>query len=374
MSDFTNLTEASYVVQLQDRVTGDPVPGCSFDVGEGQFSRLLDGISSAEFSIPGGSCGCDCVPTSRSQELAFYRDDSPEEPAWIGPVVRVVDDEAAGTIRINAFDRLYWVEGAPASRDIIYKIIEIDIVEVFAELLRDAEIYEDPNLGWFYKSSFGQLPPDGDLLVQSGVLKGESLWSAIAGYAKSALDFTVVGPHLYWGSPEVPIGDGPTLTSDSWTTPPIIDRDFGTVSRVQVSASNNIVAVCPEGDEEPLASGDGKRTLFLQDTLLNTLEEAKARACEVYAQNSRASDFIITGDGSLSPAFPHGLRGLVPGRNYRVEASGQCLESEEDLLQLFNVVVRIGSKADPSRQLRELSVAADFRRPGTEGAAERQSA
>jgi hypothetical protein len=340
---------------------------------------VLDGISSAELTIPVNGCNCDCIPDGRQHELAFYRDDCPEEPAWIGPVVRIVDDDAAGTIRIAAYDRLYWVEGSPTSRAIVHEVPnEVDIVEVFGELLADAELYEDPNIDWYYKQVNGNLPPLGDLLVEAKLLEGESIWSAIAGYAKSALDFTMVGTQLYWGSPEIPIEDGPLLTSNAWNNPPIIDRDFGAVvTRVVVFGSNGVQASCPTKEEEERMvdlDGSGKRTIFVTDTLLNTEAEAEARACEIYAQNSTASDFIITGDGSLSSAFPHGLKGLIPGRNYRVEADGQCLSTREDLLQLFNVVVRIGSRARPNRTLTETGVAADFRRPGSDGSAERQSA
>jgi hypothetical protein len=377
---FSPLTEATYTVVVQKRSTGAEVGGCRFTQGNGGFTRVLDGISSGEVTVPASGCSCDCIPDGRNHELAFYRDDCPDEPAWVGPIVRIVDDAAAGTIRIQAYDRLYWVEGAPASRDILYGAPnEIDIVELFAEFLEDAALYEDPNIDYWYRGSPGNLPPLGDLLLESNVEQYGSIYSGMIGLAKSSLDFTMVGPHLYWGSPSVPIAKGPPLNSSHWSTPPIIDRDFGSVtSRVIVTAAGGVLGIYPplSEREEPSQRGDGNRTVFIADTNLNTQAEANSKARDVYLQNSGPTDFIITGDGSLSDKFPHDLKGLIPGRLYPVTADGQCLQADADELQLFNVVVEIGDGSAESKNnnLFERRVAGDFAKPGSEGSAERQSA
>lgn len=370
------LTEATYEVAVQDRSTGAVLGGCRFTEGTASFNRGLNIISQAEITTPSRGCECECIPEDRSAELAFYRSDQPEEPVWVGPITRVVDDPAANTIRIAAFDRLYWAEGAPASRDIVYSAPnEIDIVELFDQLMTEAVNYEDPVIDRYFGGKFGALPPLGGLLVESSLQQNESVWSVIAGLSKSALDFTMVGPHLYWGSPTIPIERGSPITSDAWETPPIIDRDFGSVgSRVIVTIGGGLKGIYPPLTETETATAGGKRTLFVADTSLNTQAEADAKAKDVYDQNSAPVDFVITGDGSLSSRFPGTVADLVPGRLYPVTAFGQCLQTDEDLLQLFNVVVEIGSRSLPGQRMTEARVAADFAKPGVESSAERVSA
>lgn len=377
------LTEATYEIKVLDRYTGRPVPGCTFDQGdiEADFNRTLDGISGASLiqRISSADCvngqlpECDCDIIERRHELAFFRSDRPSEPAWVGPITRRVDDPFQGTIRIVADDRLYWWEGAVALRNLINQLPnEINGREIVLQLFELAEEYADPGAGldFWYEGVNGQLPPDFQVFVESKLKAGESVWGAIAGYAKSILDFTVVGPHLYWGVPEIPIKDGPKLTPDMWAAPPVIDRDAGGVAtQVIVVGAGGVTGIYPAKDVD---RGFGKRAIFVSDTNLNSQLEADTLAKAIYEQNETASDFIITGEGSLSANFPLSLHELIPGRIFPVCATGQCLETE-DVLRLFNVVVQIGTVANPSRCLVEKAVKADFQRPGSEGKAERQS-
>lgn len=366
---FSRITEATYEVVVQVRGTGEEV--CSFDEGEGNFGRALDQVSTAEWEFPiEDGCGCDCPVIERQHELAFYRDDWPE-PAWIGPILRTVPGSGNSSLRINAVDRLYWSEGAPSSRDIVYQAPnEIEIVDLMEELFAEADRYEVTDL---YREFRGGLPPAAGLLVESKLRQGESVWSQIVSKAKSVVDFTVVGPHLYWGSPEIPIEDGPTITSAHFDVPPIVDRDAGSVvTQVVVTAAGGVVGIYPPlGEETDL--GLGKRTEFISDTNLNTEAEATARAFEIFEANKAPSVFVITGEGTLSPDFPLPLHELIPGRNFLVTADGPCLEPSDELLQLFNLVVEIRTEAGPVKQLREYRVAGDFGDTGSQGKSERQS-
>lgn len=366
---FSRLTEASYRVEVRDRYTEATV--CVFDEGEGVFTRTLDGTTTAEWIVPADCGACDCPVTERRHELAFIRDDWPEA-AWVGPIVRTVDDAAQGTIRYNAVDRLYWWQGAAASRDIIYQAPnERDAVALFEEMAQVADEFADANLQRLFDGD--RLPPAAGLLVESKVKAGESVWSAMVGLAKSVIDFTVVGPQLYWGSPEIPIEDGPAILPTHFTAVPILDRDAeSVVTQVVVVGAGGVRGVYP-ANSDVVDIGYGHRTEFISDTNLNNVAEASAAAREIFEQNSTPSTFIITGEGSLDSSFPVPLHELIPGRNFLVTATGQCLEASEELVQLFNVIVEIRTEADPGKRLREYRVAADFGKPGSSGAAERIS-
>lgn len=370
-SNFSRLTEATYRVEVRNRLTGNIVSGCQLHDTKASFTRTLDGISKADIEISTKGCSaCDCLPVERRDELVFIRDDW-DEPAWVGPILRSVDDSALGTRRIVAEDRLWWWQGTAALRDIAHLAPkEIDAVQAFAELISQAEQFQPSLLDYWFKSELRKLPPLAEVDIEVDVAENESLWSVMAGIAKTLVDYTVVGPHLYWGSPEVPVSDGPCLTGDMWVSPPAIDRDAsGVISQVQVIGAGGITGVYPP---TPADSIFGKKTEFVSDTNLNSQSEVDAAAQEIYTQNSTPSDFVITGDGSMSPNFPLPLHELIPGRNFPIKIEGACL-STEDFLQLTNVVVELQSIAGPSRRWKETRVALDFARPGTAGSAERAS-
>lgn len=365
---FSRITEATYTVEIRDRYNGATI--CTFDEGVGNFSRTLDGVSAAEFTVAADCGACDCPVQERRHELAFIRDDWPE-PAWIGPIVRTVDDDAQGTIRYNAWDRLYWWEGVPAARDVINESPnEIDVVTLVETLAAMNEAYQPTGLQRKFDSA--RVQDLSGLLVESRLKQGESVWSVLVGLAKSVLDFTAVGEQLYWGAPEIPIADGPQILPAHFVSPPILDRDAeSVVSQVVVIGAAGATGVWPpEGQDAD--QGLGKRTEFISDTNLNTVTEATDRARELYEINKQPTTFIITGEGSLSEDFPVPLHELIPGRNFLVTASGQCLESSEEKVQLFNLIVEVRTEANPVKQLVEYRVAADFGVAGL-GAAERQS-
>lgn len=373
------LTRGTYRVEIRDKDTGEIVDGCDLknQIVKGSFNRTLDGISEAELlvTLPQDNCKssghCDCAVTERQHELAITRLDRPNEPAWVGPITRTVDDPFQGNIAYRAKDRLFWAEGAQALRALAHEAPnEVDIVQVFRELLDLIDAYQDTGLDSYFEGRFGQLPPLGELLVEIGIEPGDSLYSSMLGLAKNSLDWTVVGPHLYWGSPTIPVKDGPTITPIHFSSPPIIDRDANnTTSQVVVTGAGGIRGVFPEVDTD---TGRGRRSLFVSDNTLNTQTEANALAQTIYEQNSQPNDFIITGDGSVSDSFPLPLHELIPGRLFPIRAEGQCLESDEDLVQLFNVVVEFESLGTPLL-IRETRVALDFRPVRAAGSAQRQS-
>lgn len=363
---FAPFTQATYRITIQDRETGRPVPGCSLTSGEARFGRKYRGISQAAVTVPQRTCSCDCIVDDGSQELAFYRSDSPAEPAWIGPVARLTDDPETGDLTIAAFDRLYWAEGAPASRPIRFSTPnEIDVVDLAELLLIDAERYEPTGLLRGFRGVTGQTPPKSGLKIEQVLDTGESIWSVFDRLSRTSLAYSVVGRNLYWGSPRIPIDEGPRILSTHWRARPSIERNLSrTATRVRVTGSNNVVGEWPPTTEDEVPRGSGRRTLFFTNSQLNSQDEATTAAREIYFQNSGPSDFIVTGSNTLDESFPHGMEGLVPGRLYPVEARATCLETSE-LLELVNVSVRIEAQASPAQVWKEAGVAADFQEPGT---------
>lgn len=367
------ITEAFYRVEVRNRATGRTVPGCVFEEGEGDYSRTLDGISEATFStVRSPGCDeCDCVPVARRDELAIIRSDR-KEPAWVGPILRVVDDPETGLFEFKARDRLYWWEGAPAIADVITPgETEMPIVELIAEYIRQMEKSSGVEIDHRFRSSGDGKPPASDASVTAFIEVGDSIYSDFKNLSDTLFDFTVVGQNLYWGAPRVPITNGPALDGSHWVNRPLIDRDASeVVSQVIMVGTSDVIERFPP---EPLDIGYGLRTTTVSDSNINTRSEALAAAEALYEANSRPTDFIVTGGGSLSPDFPLPMHELIPGRRFPVRISGSCLEASAEL-ELFNLIVEFGSVARPTRGLKELRVAADFSQPGALGGAERQSA
>lgn len=371
---FSPLTDATYELTARDRITGEPISGCSFDDVdlEGSFSRGLDTLGNLmEITVRLGGCeACSCKATERVTELHLTRDDW-EEAAFVGPLLRTVDDPYQQTLRYVSQDRGYWWTGAPSPRD--YDVTDRDTVLIFEDLIGLAEEYERSGLNTEYSGVGGPTPPLSKLEIDFDLLAGRSVFEQMASLAKSGVDFAVVGPHLYWGAPAIPLQKGPQLRSEVWgQQQPIVDRDATSVAtKVVVTGAGGITASYPSVEVD---LGYGKRTLFINDTNLDDVEEALALAQRTYEQNVEPSPFVITGDGTLSTAFPQPLHKLIPGRLYDVVVEGQCLEASETM-RLSGITVEFGTQlVKGTRQIKEKRVAADFQLPGTLASAERASA
>lgn len=370
----TKFTQATYEIEIRDRFTGRPVPGCTFNEGPlvADFARRLDVITDASLILNTDECGCPCIPQERSHELVFTRDDW-DEPAWIGPITRFVNDTTLGTFSVSASDRLYWWEGAPLARDHLYgegsSNAEIDPSDLFVRFHEDTEQYEPSGL--LLSES---VPGQSGLVIPWQGIEGDSLWGQVASLAKTSVDYTTVGWHLYWGSPEIRVGQGPAFRSNSWKNSGlIVDRDATQVATsVVVSGANGARGVWPEVEVD---LGYGKRTLFESSTAHNTDEECTQLARSIFEANDRPSDFIVTGDGTLSPQSSiDGLHPMIPGRKFMVVADKGCLKSTA-LQRLHAVSVEIEAGIiNGERKLIEKAVKADLQPPGTEGKAQRLSA
>lgn len=368
----SRLTEAFYRVEVRDRVSKDVVPGCVFNSGFGSFRRGLDLVSDAEFTtITDPECStCDCEPVERKHELAIIRDDR-REPTWIGPITRIIDKGDDGELQIVAQDRLFWWEGVPAAQAVDNpEEDEIDVTLLIAEYIRQMSAGSSVDIDSRFRGKPDGVPPLSELEIASFIQVGDSIWEDFRALAETVFDFTMVGPHLYWGAPEINITKGRRLTNDHWDQTPTIDRDASeVVSQVVVNGAQGIQAVFPD---EPIDLGFGLKTGFFSDSDINSVVEARDRAETIYEANKRPTGFIVTGLTSLSPSFPASMHELIPGRMFPVTINGRCLSVSAEL-QLFNLAVEFGSVAEPDQRIKELRVAADFSQPGALGSSTTQS-
>lgn len=373
MSSSSGLTEAFYRVEVRDRITGDVVPGCVFDEGVGSFRRGLDLISDAEFStVTGPDCDdCNCEPIERAHELAIIRDDR-REPTWVGPITRIIDKGDEGELRLIAQDRLFWWDGIQAAQAVDNpQGSEIDVTLLISEYIRQLSAGSSGRIDSTFLGKPDGVPPLSGLEIASFIQVGDSIYEDFRALAETVFDFTMAGPHLYWGAPEIPISRGPRLTNSHWTQTPTIDRDASeVVSQVVVTGEDGVRAVFPA---EHTDIGFGIKTGFVSDSDINSTSEALDRAETIYEANKRPTGFIVTGLTSLSPSFPVSIHGLIPGRKFPVSIDGRCLSVEAEL-QLFNLVVEFGSVSEPDQRIKELRVAADFSQIGALGSSTSQSA
>lgn len=371
-------TSAVYSISLFDRAAGRIAPGCSFNTGgiEYEFTRVLNDPSEMVLSVnvdtPGCSFDCECVPLARVHDIVAFRSDRPQEAAWCGPVLDVLEEPNIGLITITAKDRLWWLTGAPSSRGFgpgdfgtEDRNGEVSVVEVFAALLADAERYQPSGL--VFPTS---IPPDlsGVRVRPPTIAEGDSLWFYMQSYLGSLIDLTVVGQNLYWGSPEIPVTDGINLSAArNWIDGQGVSTDIDgedTFTRVRVQGAAGIVAAYPTVEQD---RGFGLRTGFISDSEITTQAEADAFARFVFERNSEPATFLISGDGSLNSATDLAVADLIPGRKHRIRGDAGCLRSD-DRRRITAVVVSGNSSVDRGGfLLSETRVAVDFQPPGTEG-------
>lgn len=361
------MSRGEYLVDIITRTTG--AARCTFRGGslDGKFTRVLDGTSEAELNLSTANGCCPCIPVPRVDELRIRRIGENDGETWIGPVTRVVDDHERGLLTIYADDRSYWWQGAPVLKAVTMN--DTDPVAIGQVLLDAMTGYTDlgPAIPFGTPEGYG-------ITIDADIKYGESAWDLWTNYAKSLLDFTVVGSRLIWGGREIPIEDGPALRqSVAWSAGNlVVDRDATAVaSRVRVQGAGGLLAWWPPEDTD---NGYGRRTLFVADTNLNSEAEATEQARFIYEANKRPSDFLISGGGTLGVNAPVCMYDLIPGRKFPIAADDGCLATSE-VQRLSKLVVEFGSGVgcDGRWAIVENKVAIDLQRAGSQGTATRVS-
>ena len=361
----TPFTQGTYRILLQDRETQQPIDGCDFTNAEdiiAQFGRIEHVFSEAfvqtslrpEFDCTNCADPCSCIPNGRAAELAFYRDDW-EEAAWIGPV-QTIEQTATGEYLITAFDRLWWTQGSPTSRDFP---TSLPVDQSILELLVEADRYQPSGLN-YPATAVGC-----DVSTTLGLVAGDMIWPRLQLLDRLAT-WSTVGPQLYWGCPTVDRPPGEELrASVSWTEAEqgvSASRTFTNVAtRVRVEGAEGAVVFWPvDGDAAPV-DGQGKRTISIVDTNLTDLDDMLSIARVTFTASRTVGTAIESGEAGLSEAHDFGLQELIVGRVFPIAQDVGCLESA-DMSVLRRVVVDIARGVDDAGQgvLRELRVATDF--------------
>jgi len=205
--------------------------------------------------------------------------------------------------------------------------------------------------------------PDSDVLFTMDTEVDDLIWSPLLALDQLVF-WTVVGEQLYHGAPQLPLKCGQALaSSSSWLEGGVdAERSFTSIAtRVRVVGKDGITGVFPkDGDAEPI-NGQGKRTIEVANTGLDTQDEVDAVARSLFFANRFAADFVVSGESSLGPKVQFGLHNLIPGRCHDVAKDTGCLQTSDNKL-LSRVVVDIAAVAGENGEkvLREIRVAADF--------------
>ena len=306
-------TTATYRIEVRNRLTGQINPTCRFVEGliEAEFGAVLDDISTAFVTVtaPAENDGvAGAVLTEWVDELVFYRDGNPE-PVWIGPIVGTAESLSEFTVRAvdrlgNMGDRRAPISH-PASR---LSIPTVDPHDAALWLLTAAE--QQGELGLRLID-----PPYATTasLISVEVTAGDLLFDALTDLARDSIDFTVVGPRLYFGAPTITLTDLPQLdTRLHWLEDgAAIDTDArSAATEVEVIGGGGAVGYWPP-DPEP-ASFLFRPVRLVRENI-TSVAQLQRIARDAYAAARETVVTVLT-DPSLSPEAPVAVEDLIPGR------------------------------------------------------------
>ena len=305
-------TTATYRIEVRNRETGQINPTCRFVEGliEAEFGAVLDDISSAFVTITApenndGVAGAQL--TEWVDELVFYRDRNPE-PVWVGPIVG--STESMSELTIRAVDRLG------------------NIGDRRAPINHPAFAREDPTVDphdlalWILTAAEQQAPLGLTLidppyatsapLVTAEIVAGDLLFDALTNLAEDSIDFTVVGPRLYFGAPTITVPDLPQLdTRIHWLEDgaAIDSSAMNMATEIEVVGVGGAVAYWPPVP----ASSFLFRPLRLVRENITSVAQLERIARDAWASAQAPSVTVLT-DPSLSPDAPVAVEDLIPGR------------------------------------------------------------
>lgn len=306
-------TTATYRIEVRNRLTGQLNPTCRFVEGliEAEFGAVLDDISTAYVTItaPSDNDGvAGAQLTEWVDELVFYREGNPE-PVWLGPIVG--SSESMSELTIRAVDRLGSIgdRRSPISHPALGRSAPtVDPHDLALWLLSAAE--QQGPLGLrLIDPPYASTPP----LVTADIAAGDLLWDALRDLADSAIDFTVMGPRLYFGAPTIQLTDLPQLdTRLHWLEDgAAIETDARNMAtEIEVLGGGGAVAYWPVYPDpvSPLF-----RPLRLIRENVTSEAELERIARDAWAQSQSPTTTVLT-DPSLSPEAPVAVEDLIPGR------------------------------------------------------------
>ena len=348
----------SYAVNVVARrtPTHGPRPVAELPVTSGNFTRVVDSISSGQFTMP-LTIGCaealDKVQPLR-HEVEVWRNN---DLVWCGPIIDLSVDEDANTASVSCNDLAYWFNLRVFRHTMEPR--DIDIAEIFqgycdyalgrglpewgtffpgdpptGRVLADGKIRPprptDPPL---YEDDFGlkvEVSPvgvTGDRTVYKGDLK--VVYSELEELAQTGVDFTVVNRTMMVGGGEVTDDAGATIILPGRFT----DESFDQASRLRRTAEGMATEVLTRGNGVRSRVGgpdsrDGiEVTRVLDEYSIEDQASADAAAQSYFDRGKNPLDYV-EGAGALTRSSPVQFQQLIPGARVRVlfEGSGITLD------------------------------------------------
>lgn len=200
---------------------------------EAQWERLKNDVSSAHLTISVNLCGCDFLGDIRAMrhELVIFRDDL---RVWEGPITRVV--YTADTVEVNAKDVLVWL-----SRRVNRGRFQTgNIVDVAAQIVRDAFSYDDPNVTPYLYP----MPATGGNFTAAWNRAENTYLDALNELVEAGLAYATNGRRvMLWPATRV-IGKTPVLRSPQDLAAPVsvVEDGLSLASRIVVAGNDTFGA------------------------------------------------------------------------------------------------------------------------------------
>lgn len=181
----------------------------------GRWERVMDDISSAEIQMDMANLPADCVSivqglTRWAYEIVIFRDGV---RVWTGPVQDVLPQ--GQNLTITAKDKMAWTTVRVISSNLSYPEPGEEAATVFNDLVNNAMSADSvPGL-------VATATPTGLRVVRDYTFNPpQYAWEAIEELARTAVDFTMIGPTMVAGSFVVPTSPVSVLTSQAFAQLP----------------------------------------------------------------------------------------------------------------------------------------------------------
>jgi len=301
-----------YAVTITPRA-GSGLGGQGLDVipAAASWGRTLDAVSDAEVLVPAACCGGLADVDPWAYEMTLYRD---AELCWQGPIWRITDDKAAGSLKLQARDVAAWL----ARRKLVAGLsvtAATDLTAIAQEVLYQAFAEDDPDvLGWVDARSTG-------IAIERAVEPNAAYaLDELGELAKFGLNWTAIGRRLVLFGPE-PLANLEPITDEDYTAGLQLTKDGDAmVTRATVTGDDGVVAVAG-GVMQPWGLLD-----LITDVEGLTSAGGALAVAESQLSGATPAPILIAGtDGALRPTAPVALADLVPGAVGAVLVRGVCM-------------------------------------------------